>query len=103
MGQEAKKVFFFPNCNKTCFILIEILTILEDEVVNDEKWELKLFHIWTVPQGGKVKYNFLLFQKGGIVYKSSVNCIFSKCGDSDLIYLKKVKAVHSLLTSFFIE
>lgn len=68
----------------------EILTRLEDEVINDEKWEVKIFHVWTVPTAGKVQYNMLLFQKGGIVYKSSVRCIFSKVGDNDILYLNKV-------------
>lgn len=40
---------------------------------------------------GKVLYNFLLFQKGGLVYKSSVRCVFSKCGDSDVLFLNKVR------------
>ena len=40
---------------------------------------------------GRVLYNFLLFQKGGLVYKSSVRCVFSKCGDSDVLFLNKVR------------
>ena len=67
----------------------EILTRLEDEVISDEKWELKLFHVWTVPREGKVQYNFLVFYKGGVVYKSSVNVVFSKVGDSNIILLNK--------------
>ena len=69
----------------------EILTRLEDEVITDEKWEIKVFHVWTVPVDGRVLYNFLLFQKGGLVYKSSVRCVFSKCGDSDVLFLNKVR------------
>ena len=59
-------------------------------MVLDKKWETKIFHIWTVPKNGKVQYSLLLFYKGGLVYKSTVKCVFSKCGDSDVIFLNKV-------------
>ena len=72
------------------FCYSEILTRLEDEVVLDEKWETKMFHVWTVPKNGKVQYSLLLFYKGGLVYKSTVKCVFSKCGDSDVIFLNRV-------------
>ena len=39
----------------------------------------------------------LLFYKGGVVYKSTVKCVFSKCGDSNVIFLNKVlkdKRIH---------
>ena len=71
-------------------IFVEILTRLEDEVITDEKWEIKIYHVWTVPKAGKVGYSLLYFQKGGLVYKSSVNCVFGKCGDSDVTFLSKV-------------
>ena len=71
----------------------EILTRLEDEVINDEKWEIKIYSVWTVPKDGNVQYNLLLFQKGGIVYKSTVNCLFSKCGDSEITFLNKVSFI----------
>ena len=78
------RLVHFISCNS------EILTRLEDEVVLDKKWETKMFHIWTVPKNGKVQYSLLLFYKGGLVYKSTVKCVFSKCGDSDVIFLNKV-------------
>ena len=71
----------------TFLLDLEILTRLEDAVISDEKWELKIYHVWTVPSAGRVKYNILLFQKGGIVYRSSVVCVLSKCGDSDVLFL----------------
>ena len=86
------------------FRCIEILTRLEDEVISDEKWELKIFQVWTVPVEGRVKYNILLFQKvhkyfykiilnvilkGGIVYRASLVCVLSKCGDSHILYLNQ--------------
>ena len=32
-------------------------------MISDEKWELKIFQVWTVPVEGRVKYNILVFQK----------------------------------------
>ena len=49
------------------FFSSEILTRLEDEVISDEKWELKIFQVWTVPVDGRVKYNILVFQVVGVM------------------------------------
>ena len=68
---------------------LEILTRLEDAVISDEKWEVKIFQVWTVPVEGRVKYSLLLFQKGGIVYRASLACVLSKCGDSHILYLNQ--------------
>ena len=73
-------------------------------MISDEKWELKIFQVWTVPVEGRVKYNILVFQKvykysykiilnfilkGGIVYRASLVCVLSKCGDSHILYLNQ--------------
>ena len=68
---------------------LEILTRLEDAVISDEKWEVKMFQVWTVPVEGRVKYNILIFQKGGTVYRASLVCVLSKCGDSHILYLNQ--------------
>ena len=38
---------------------------------------------------GRVKYNILVFQKGGTVYRASLVCVLSKCGDSHILYLNQ--------------
>ena len=53
-----------------------------------------------MPKDGKVKYNLLIFQKGGIVYKSSVNVVFSKCGENNVIYLVKVIVIMKINFAF---
>ena len=58
-------------------------------MISDEKWEVKIFQVWTVPVEGRVKYSLLLFQKGGIVYRASLGCVLSKCGDSHILYLNQ--------------
>ena len=78
---------YFQKLSESIFQCLEILTRLEDEVINDEKWEVKIYQVWTVPVAGRVKYNILLFQKGGIVYRANVVCVLSKCGDSDVLFL----------------
>ena len=78
---------YFQRPTESIFQCLEILTRLEDEVINDEKWEVKIYQVWTVPVAGRVKYNILLFQKGGIVYRANVVCVLSKCGDSDVLFL----------------
>ena len=58
-------------------------------MISDEKWELKIFQVWTVPVEGRVKYSILVFLKGGIVYRASLGCVLSQCGDSHVLYLNQ--------------
>lgn len=59
----------------------EILTRLEDAVVKDGGWETQIHHIWTVPSKGRFQYHFVVFLKGGAVYKSSIKCLIGPCGE----------------------
>jgi len=62
----------------------EILTRLQDAVAKDDSWEIQVHHIWTVPCKGKFQYHFVVFLKGGAIYKSSINCLVGNCGEDTL-------------------
>ena len=67
-------------------MLSELLTRLRDTIFADN-WEIQVFQVvffllqnienplqlWTVPEQGRFSYNFVVFAKGGIIYKFSLD------------------------------
>ena len=44
-------------------------------MISDEKWELKIFQVWTVPVDGRVKYNILVFQVVGVMVLGCLSAV----------------------------
>ena len=78
-------------------MLSELLTRLRDTIFADN-WEIQVFQVvffllqnienplqlWTVPEQGRFSYNFVVFAKGGIIYRFSLNLTAMKMISSAL-------------------